>query len=307
MGFFSIILTFISGFIGVLGLVVPIIVSAALVLILAELSYKVSIVYGVFIIIAAWFSYQNLIDILFFLANVAAVSIPIGLGLKKRLEFKTFMLYAISCLLVVMAAGLIYNTYLAGLNISIDNVIDNFLKPTMAAAEFFKQSSDVTTVNSMNIDAIVNMIRNMAIGIIVAIIIAEVFVTYIVVALVNRFIFSIKENIMLPVYNFKLSKVGGILYIIAAFITFFSTEGDIYMVSVNFYMIMQLPMALCGLCAVYKLINMYKLKKRTIKLIMTLLIVFAIMPVFNLMGSIAFIGAISCLLDISNINTKKSI
>jgi hypothetical protein len=304
-GFFSIVITFASGFLGVLGLIVPVIVSAALVLIIAKLSYKAYIIYGILIALGAWVTYADIINTLFFLFNVAAIAVPIGIGIKKKHEFKSFMLNSIICLSIVMTAALIYNTMQAALPITVDNVIDTFLKPSIEAVEFFKQNSDPNIANNINFDEVIVMFRNMSIGIIVAIVIIEVFVTYLFTMISNRYISVIKENMMYPLYNFKISKIGAILYIIAVFITFFNTEGDFYLAALNFYIIMQFPMALCGISAVYKLMGMYKLKKKTIRIIITLIIVFIIMPVFNLLGSMAFVGALNCVLDISNINPQK--
>lgn len=307
LGFFSIILTYISNFIGILGFIVPIVIACATVFIIVNLPYRTCIIYGILIAVGTWFSFNNIIDALFFLATIAAISVPIALGLKKKYEFKTFMVQAVISLCFVLVVSLIYSTLLSGMAITLDSIIDTFLKPTYEMAEIFKQNSDIATLSGINIDETIGMFRNMSIGIVVSIAIIQTFVTYLFCVLINKYLVIIKEDMMHPLYYFKISKIGGILYVIATLVTFFSSEGDTYLVALNFYIIMQFPMALCGLCAIYKLMGMYKLKQKTKKLLITLIIIFMIIPVFNLLGSVAFIGGMNCILDVSDINKKSSI
>ena len=108
----------------------------------------------------------------------------------------------------------------------------------------------------------------------------------------NRWLVFSDTSLLDPVKALRVSRVGSILFVIAAIVDLWSQTGHLKLIATNFYTMMQFPFNLCGIVTINHLMTRYSLKVKTKKLITIILVVFSLLPVINLSSALAFIGAL---------------
>lgn len=298
----SVIVYLFTGLNGILISVALVISSAVLSLVIASFTAAsrtvAALLYLVLLTAAGIFIYHDIVDALIFTASVAAVGITLGLGIRSKKPFSEYMITAIVMLFIVSVFSLVYDLALLGTKITVDNVIDYFMSPSLQIIESYSQ---IFTAHGITIDTKIlsSTMRDMAIGTFCAAITLQVFFSYILAGLINIKLKVSKESLFETLKAFNISRIGAVLFVIAAFINIWTTEGTIKLFALNFYTIMQFPMTLCGILAVYRLMALYKAKIRTKRIAVGVLTVLSIIPVLNISSGLAFVGAFDSIVSLS--------
>ena len=298
----SVIIYLFTGLNGIFISIAIIIASAAIALATAAFTSilrSITVVASLVILTAAGiYIHSSIVDALIFTASVAAVGISLGLGIRFKKPFSEYMTTAIVLLFIISAFSIIYDLMLTGTPITMDNAINYFTAPSI---EMINSYSSIAASYGFVIDTdiLATTMKNMAIGTFCAAITLQVFFSYVLAGLFNIKLKISQESFFEILKRFKISKIGAILFIVAAIANIWSTEGTVKLLSLNLYTMMQFPMTLCGILSVFRLMTLYKAKIKTKRIATAVLVVLSLIPILNISSGLAFIGALDSIVSMS--------